>query len=94
MIIPLDAVPNQKFMVNLSGQDCVIEIDMRGKNLFLNLSINENPVVNGVICLNKVNLIQYNHLNFKGNLYFEDLSGNLDPWYWGLGSRWVLNYVQ
>ena len=94
MIIPLASVPNQTFSINLDGQNCKFELVTRGKNLFMNLSIDDTPVVNGVICLNKVKLIQFNHLKFNGNLYFEDLEGNLDPYFWGLGERWVLNYVQ
>lgn len=94
MIIPLEALPNQKLTINLNNQNCVFEFVTRGKNIYMNLSVDNQEVVNGVICLNKVDLIQYNYLNFNGRLYFEDLESNLDPYFWGLGTRWVLNYVQ
>lgn len=94
MIIPLDPIPNQRFSCNINGQNCVFELVMRGVNLFMNLSVNDEVIINGIICLNKVNLIPYNYLDFNGQLYFEDLQGNSDPFYFGLGTRWVLNYVQ
>jgi hypothetical protein len=94
MIIPVQALPNQKFNVDLDGQNCEIEILMRGLSLYMNLSIDDKVIQNGMICLNNVDIIQYNHLPFKGRMFFQDTQGNLDPLYYGLGDRWILNYVQ
>lgn len=93
MIIPMEPLPNQSFNINLNGQDCRFEFVTRLKNIFMNLSVNNEPILNGIICLNGVNLIPEKYIKFNGSLYFQDLEGSLDPYFWGLGSRWVLNYV-
>lgn len=94
MVIPLEALPNQSLSIKLGNQDCRFEFVTRLKNLFMNLYVNNELLIGGMICLNKVNLIQENYLGFEGQLYFEDLEGNEDPYFWGLNKRWVLNYVQ
>lgn len=93
MIIPLEAIPNQKFTVILEEKECEIELLSRGVNIFMNLTVDDNVVFQGVICLNGVNLLSSGYNKLSGSLYFTDTQGNLDPLYYGLGSRWVLNYV-
>lgn len=91
-IIPLEAVPNQKFDIELNGQQCEFEFITRGVFLFMNLTLNGKNVINGVICLNNVDLIQYDDIGFIGKIYFTDTAGNLDPLYYGLNDRWKLIY--
>lgn len=93
-IIPLDSIPNQKFDVALNNQRCRFEFITRGPFLYMNLSINEVPKINGMICLNKVDLVQYIDYEFDGKIYFEDLQGNADPLFYGLGERWQLVYEE
>lgn len=91
-IIPLDAIPNQIFTITLNGQQCTFEFISRGAYMFMNLTVNNKTVVNGMICLNKVSLVQYKDSRFVGKLYFEDIQGSLDPLYYGLNDRWILVY--
>lgn len=91
-IIPLEPVPNQSFDIELSGQQCEFEFITRGVFMFMNLTLNGKNVINGVICLNGVDLIQYNDIGFVGRIYFTDTMGKLDPLYYGLNDRWLLIY--
>ena len=58
----------------------------------MNLTVDGNNLINGQICLNNVDLVQYKHLKFNGRLYFVDTQGSLDPLYYGLDERWLLIY--
>lgn len=91
-IIPIDKLPNQKFNIELNKQRCEFEFLTRGVQLYMSLIVNDEPFIYGQICLNKVDLIQYNKAKFKGRVYFEDTQGTLDPLYYGLGERWILVY--
>lgn len=91
-VIPLAQLPNQTFNIDLNGQQCVFDFITRGVFMYMNLTVDGEVVVNGQICLNNTNLIQYKHLNFTGKLYFTDTQGDLDPLYYGLNDRWLLIY--
>ena len=91
-IIPLDNIPNQKFQIELGEKVCLFEFITRGLFLYMNLSIDGKEQMNGIICLNNVDLIQYKIINIGGRLYFTDTQGELDPIYWGLNDRWLLVY--
>ena len=58
----------------------------------MNFSIEEEEKLNGIICLNKTNLLEYKGSGLNGKLYFLDTQGDLDPVYTELGDRWVLIY--
>lgn len=60
--------------------------------MFMNLTLDGKNILNGVICLNGVDLIQYDDFGFIGRLYFIDTQGSLDPLYYGLNERWLLIY--
>lgn len=90
--IPISQEPNQTFNIDLDGQRCVFEFITRGIYMFMNLTVDDKKVIDGMICLNGVDLIQYKEFGFKGRLYFEDTQGNLDPMYYGLNDRWLLIY--
>lgn len=93
-VIPLQAVPNQTFTVELAGQQCEFEFITRGLYMYMNLAVNGEKIINGQICLNNVSLISYKTSKFKGDLHFEDWNGDLDPLYYGLTDRWFLIYVE
>lgn len=91
-IIPIDPKPNQTFDIDLNGQECRFEFITRGVYMFMNMTLNRKNILNGVICLNGVDLIQYDDFGFVGRLYFKDTQGKLDPLYYGLNDRWLLIY--
>ena len=90
--IPISQEPNQTFNIDLNGQRCVFEFITRGMSLFMNFTLNDRKVIDGMICLNNVDLVQYKEFDFNGKLYFTDTQGNKDPIFNGLGERWVLIY--
>ena len=89
-IIPIDALPSQSFDIDLNNRRCRFEFITKGVFLYMNLSIDEVEKINGMICLNNVNLIQYQDIGLDGKIYFSDTQGDVIPLYYGLGDRWVL----
>lgn len=92
-VIPLQAIANQVVNVTLGGQNCTIVLFQRDTGLFCNVYIDNVLVIGGVICQNINRIVRDVYLGFVGDLIFEDLQGDADPQYAGLGSRWVLCYV-
>lgn len=91
-IIPIDQLSNQTFDININDSRCRFEFITRGIFLYMNLLIDEVEKMNGQICLNEVDLIQYTEIGFNGKLYFKDTQGESDPFFYGLGDRWQLIY--
>jgi hypothetical protein len=92
-LVPLDAVPSQRFTISLSNQACQIELYQKVQGLFMNVSVNDELIIGGVICLNQVRIVRDLYLGFLGDFFFNDSQGSSDPYYTGLGSRFQLVYV-
>jgi hypothetical protein len=99
-IVPLTAVPSQSLTVLLNGQTCAINVYQKSTGLFFDLSVQgvTNPLtgmsqlVTAMLCLNGVGLVREAYLGFIGQLVFVDTQGDTDPYYTGLGSRYILTY--
>ena len=91
-IIPITAVASQNFTIQLGNQNCAISLNQKNTGLFFDLTVNNAPCVNSVICLNLVGLIREAYYGFTGQLAFVDTQGTDDPTYTGLGSRFLLVY--
>ena len=91
-VIPLTAVASQSFTVQLNGQNCDINIYQKSTGLYFDLTVNGESIVNTMICLNAVGLVREVYLGFIGQLVFIDTQGSDDPYYTGLGSRYILTY--
>lgn len=91
-IIPIAAVPSQSFTIVLNGQNCAINIYQLQTGLYFDLSVDDQSIVNTMICLNLVGLVREEYLGFVGQLGFVDTKGNSDPTYDELGSRYKLIY--
>jgi hypothetical protein len=94
MVIPVQALPNQSFQVQLGFQSCTIEIIQTTYGLFCNLFIGNTPIIMGVICLNLVRIVRSLYLGFSGDLCFLDTQGSTDPVYTGLGTRYQFLYLE
>lgn len=92
--IPLLDTYAQTFKVTLGGQACQIELQQRSTGLYLSLLINDAPIVTGVACRNLVRMVRSTYLGFIGDLAFLDTQGAEDPASPGLGSRFVLQYLE
>lgn len=92
--IPLAAIPNQVINIILGGQDCTLNVYWRQDRLYLDLIANKQPIITGAICENRVDVMQIEHLNFKGTLHFFDSLGERPPHYEGLADiRWFFLYI-
>ena len=92
--IPLQAVPSQTLSVLLGAQNCQIDVYQKSTGLYLDLSINNNPVLQTVICRDRVKLVRQAYHGLAGDLAFMDLQGFSDPDYTGLAGRFVLLFLE
>lgn len=94
--IPIRPVASQILTVQLAKQPCRIEISQKSTGLFLNLYVNDALIIGGVICQNANRIVRSKYLGFIGDLAFFDTQEGVtdDPYYTGLGSRWVMNYLE
>jgi hypothetical protein len=88
--IPLVATPSQTLAVTLGNQSCVINVYQKRTGLYLDLSVKNALIVGGVICRDRVWMVQDSYLGFVGDLGFVDTQGLSDPGYTGLGTRFQL----
>lgn len=94
IIVPISAVPAQRFQCVLNGQNCTISIKKRGEYCYFSLMSNGVSVAENTICLCGNNLVPYNNPYFVGTLLFIDTNGHDDvPTYDGLGVRYKLIYI-
>lgn len=92
--ISLSAVPSQSLSVQLAGQQCQIDVYQKSTGVFLDLSVNNAPIVTAMLCLDRVTLVRHRHLGFIGDLAFVDTQGAADPDYTGFGARYLLIYLE
>lgn len=93
LIVPLVPVPAQTLTVQLANQPCTITVCQRTTGIFVDLSVNDAPIITSVIGQNRNRIVRDAYLGFLGDLAFFDLQGEEDPYYTGLGDRWVLGYL-
>ena len=94
MTVGLQAVKSQTLLVTLGGQQCTIRLIQRESFLYMDLSVNNTPVFQGVPCLYGNKMVRYAYLGFRGDLVFIDSQGESDPSYDGLGGRFILYYIE
>lgn len=94
VIVPLSAIPAQRFQVVLNNQNCTIAIKKRGEYCYLTLICNGNIVTENTICLAGNNLVPYNNQYFVGSLFFIDKNGYYTPPRYELfNARYKLCYI-
>lgn len=92
--VPLFAKPSQVSSVQLGGQSCTVRAYQKSTGLYLDLLVNDAPVILGRLCLDRVLLVRSQYLGFAGDLVFNDTAGTSDPDYTGLGDRFVLYWLE
>lgn len=93
-IIPVQAVPNQQLTTQLNGQDAQIFLHQEKYGVFVDLYVNNALIVAGVIGQNLNKVVRDAYLGFVGDLTFYDTQGSADPVYTGLGTRFILLYLE
>lgn len=96
MIIPMQPIASQSFQVTLANQNVQINIYQKFFGLFCDLyNVSNNKlIIGGVLCENLNRIVRSLYLGFVGDLEFVDTQGKTDPYYTGLGSRYLLAYLE
>lgn len=93
LLIPTQPVPNQTFDILLNNQATTINLrQMNDQGLFMDVLLNDVQIIGGVLCLNLNVIIRNSYLGYAGDFAWFDNQGTADPYYTGLGSRWLLYY--
>lgn len=95
-IIALDPVPSQLVSALLGSQNCQIAVYQNSSGLFVDLYVDGELIIGGVIAQNLNRVVRSLYLGFTGDLAFIDNQGNADPYYTGLGgntSRFSFAYL-
>lgn len=95
IVVPLQPAPAQTVGVTLNGQSCRIVVKQRRTGVFLDLYVNDAPMICGVLCLVGNRIVRSEYLEFAGDLAFIDTQadGVTDlVSFEGIGSRFFLAY--
>lgn len=92
--VPLQAAPSQTLSVTLGGQACQINLYSKLAVLYMDVYVNNAPIILGVQCENGNRIVRSVYLGFVGDLIFVDTQGSSDPVYTGLGARFLLQYLE
>lgn len=91
--IPTQPTPFQNLAVSLAQQACTITIRQTAVGMFVDLYVNNAPIIVGVLALNANKIVRDAYLGFIGDFAIYDTAGTSDPYYSGMGSRWQLVYL-
>jgi hypothetical protein len=94
LIVPLTSVASQAVRISLGGQSCKVNVYEKSTGVYLDLLVNDSPIITGRLCLNDTKLVRDAYLGFVGDLAFLDTQGLSDPTSDGIGSRYVLMYLE
>ena len=93
MQVPLEAVATQTFTVSLGGQNTQINLNSRLGILYMDVYVDNIPIILGVQCQNGNRIVRNTYLGFLGDLIFVDTQGDSDPFFSGLDTRFLLEYL-
>ncbi len=93
MLVPIQAVASQTVSVILGNQACQFNIYSKLGIVYMDVYVNNNPIILGVQCQVGNRIVRSSYLGFLGDLVYIDTQGSSDPSYSGLGSRWLLEYL-
>jgi hypothetical protein len=94
LVIPLTDAYSQTLTVQLAGQGCKISLYQKSTGMFCDLYVNDVLIIGGVICENINRIVRSLYLGFTGDLIFVDTQGSSDPSSPGLGTRYLLYYLE
>lgn len=93
--IPLKAVPSQTLSVTLARQAAQIALRQNGGSIYFDLQVGDKPIVRTRICRDRQRLLlDAKYQGFVGDFFFADTQGTSDPQFLGLGSRYLLIYLE
>ncbi|HDL7179812.1 TPA: phage baseplate plug family protein [Yersinia enterocolitica] len=92
-VITLENKKSQSIFITLEGQSCLIRIIQRDSSIYMDLTVNGDPILQGVPCLYANKIVRYKYLGFRGDLFFLDNEGQSDPQWNGLADRFTLYFI-
>ncbi|EKN5157557.1 hypothetical protein ACPX3P_000674 [Yersinia enterocolitica] len=92
-VITLENKKSQSIFITLEGQSCLIRIIQRDSSIYMDLTVNGDPILQGVPCLYANKIVRYKYLGFRGDLFFLDNEGQSDPQWNGLADRFPLYFI-
>ena len=94
LIVPIKPLPNQTLQIQLSSQAVALNIYQLAYGLFVDVYVNNTLIIGGVIAQNLNRIVRSLYLGFMGDFVFVDTQGEDDPVYTGLGSQFLLVYLE
>lgn len=73
LVIPLAATPSQAVNVTLAGQNCRVAVYQKSTGVYVDLSVEGDAIVTGVIAQVGNRLVRRSYSGFVGDLAFFDL---------------------
>ena len=92
-VVPTQPVANQTLTVQLDNQNTQLNIRQTRYCMFMDVLVNNEPIIMGVICQNLNRIVRDLYLGFQGDFVWQDSQGDSDPFYTGLESRFSLVYL-
>lgn len=92
LVIPLAPEKAQTVTTTIADQRIRLHVYQKAFGVFVDVYVNDQLILGGVLARNMVRLIRSTYLGFVGDLVFFDTQGNAAPSYEGLGDRFVLLY--
>ena len=92
--IPLRPVAAQEFNVVLHKQPCTLKLYQKSAGLFMDVALSGVSIIIGALCRDRSRIVRGAYLGLAGDMYFVDTEGSEDPYYKGLGARFVLMFEE
>jgi hypothetical protein len=92
-LVPLQAVPSQIIAVTLGTQLCQLNVYQKSTGLFIDVYVAGQLILGGAICQDRNRIMRSSYLGLNGDLVFIDQEGTDDPFYTGIGSRYLLFFL-
>ena len=93
-LIPIQPKPSQVTSIVLANQNCQISLYSKSTGIFFDLIVNDVTILSARMVRNAVPLVRQKYLGFVGDLVVIDTQGKSDPEYTGLGTRYLLYYLE
>jgi hypothetical protein len=95
LTIPLAPVPSQTLAVILAGQNCALSVYTETTGILMDIAVNNANIATTRVLEDGARVLRdLQYAGFVGDFIMVDTQGELDPDYTGLGTRWVLVYLE
>jgi len=94
-IIPIVDTDSQTLNVQLAEQSVKLNLyQTAGQGFYCDVYVNDAIIIGGVLCEDRNKIVRDTYRGFVGDLMFVDEQGTSDPSSPGLGTRYLLYYLE